>query len=177
MIVEKVLKLLKTGMDFAQQALAGNYLGIPYSKLDCQALVERVLEDVTGKKYNWRGSNDMFRNACDYIRPVGDDPVPPGYLLFTVKHDGGETQRGYHDDLGNAAHVGIRLFESGKEGAIHSTAGGVQYAEFPDKKRWTHCGKLKCLDYSEESPDKEKVKRLIYDAMACLKEVLDIYES
>ena len=164
---------MKTGVDFAQQAITGNYLGIPYSKLDCQALIERVLKDTTGKSYNWKGSNDMYRNACQYIRPVGTDPVPAGYLLFTVRNDGGEVERGYHDDLGNAAHVGIRLFETGKEGSIHSTTGGVQYSAFPDARRWTHCGPLKCLDYSEETTDTEKIRRLIEDAIACLKEVLD----
>ena len=165
-------KLLKTGNDFAQQAIAGNYLGIPYSTLDCQALIERILKDLTGKRYNWRGSNDMYRNACQFIRPVGEDPVPAGYLLFTVKHDGGEVKRGYHDDLGNASHVGIRLFETGKQGSIQSTTGGVQFAEFP-ARRWTHCGPLKFLDYSEKTTDTEKIRRLIEDAIACMKEVLD----
>lgn len=167
---------MKTGVDFARQAIDGHYIGIPYSKLDCQALIEKILYDTTGKRYNWRGSNDMYRNACQYIRPIGDDPVPAGYLLFTVKHDGGELERGYHDDLGNAAHVGIRLFEDGGEGSIHSTTGGVQYAQFPDRKRWTHCGPLKCLEYETESPgpDKDRIRLLLSDAIACLKEVLDI---
>ena len=170
---------MKTGVDFAQQAIAGGYIGIPYSKLDCQALIEKVLYDTTGKRYNWRGSNDMYRNACQYVLPIGDDPVPPGYLLFTVKYDGGEQERGYHDDLGNAAHVGIRLFETGKEGSIHSSTGGVQYAPYPDGKRWTHCGPLKCLEYTtgKTGEDRQKIKNLIQDAIACLKEVLDEYEN
>lgn len=170
--MEKVWKLLKTGIDFAQQAIAGNYIGIPYSDLDCQAFVERVLKDTTDKRYNWKGSNDMYRNACQFIRPVGEDPVPAGYLLFTLKNDGGEVERGYKDGLGNACHVGIRLFETGSEGSIHSTTGGVQFAEFP-ARRWTHCGPLKCLDYSETEADTEKIRNLINDAIACLKEVLN----
>ena len=34
-----------SGSDLAEQAVTGNYVGIPYSKLDCQGFVEEVLKD------------------------------------------------------------------------------------------------------------------------------------
>ena len=59
--------LTTTGAAVAEQAKTGGYIGIPYSKLDCQAFVEQVLRDLgvrkpDGSVYNWRGSNSMFRN-------------------------------------------------------------------------------------------------------------------
>mgnify|MGYP003291983947 CR=1 FL=1 len=37
--------LTTTGSAVAEQAKTGGYIGIPYSKLDCQAFVEQVLRD------------------------------------------------------------------------------------------------------------------------------------
>lgn len=126
---------------------------IPYSKLDCQAFVERVLRDC-GVVRDWKGSNDMWRNALSWSgtleecrKAYGDIPI--GAWLFTVKNDGGEVSRGYHDKKGNAAHVGI--YCGADLGTMHSTTGGVQAGPWPDPKRWTHCGLCKYIDYPVET--------------------------
>lgn len=129
---------------FAQQAATGGYVGIPYSRLDCQAFVQRVLSDC-GYKHNWRGSNHIWREAVKDREqlPTDRETIPAGVLLFTIKNDGGERQRGYNDNMGNAAHVGIYL---GGGKVIHSTTGGVQWDNV-SSKRWTHYAKLLCIDY------------------------------
>ncbi len=39
-----------SGEDLAKQAVTGNYVGIPYSRLDCQGFVEEVLKDCGVRK-------------------------------------------------------------------------------------------------------------------------------
>ena len=161
---------------YAYQATNGGYIGVPYSKLDCQGFVEKVLADC-GIKKDWRGSNDMWRNALSWKGTIKEAEakfgrVPFGAWLFTIKHDGGEVERGYHDDQGNAVHVGIRIQDS----AIHSTVGGVQYCAFPDPKRWTHVGLCKYIDFSGYtlSTKKEKLMELYNMMTSALNEMKDI---
>lgn len=130
---------------FVEQAFNGNYIGIPYSQLDCQAFVERVLSDC-GEKHDWRGSNHMWREALSVKAKITNEmAIPAGALLFTVKHDGGEKERGYNDNEGNAKHVGIYL---GLSRVIHSTTGGVQWDDI-SRSRWTHFGLCKYVDYTQ----------------------------
>lgn len=144
-----------TAKQFADEARKGKYIGTPYEKLDCQALVERVLIDC-GIKYNWRGSNHMWREALTEKRPITNvDEIPMGAWLFTVKNDGGEKKRGYNDNEGNAKHVGIYL---GMGDVVHSTTGGVQYDSIYSE-RWTHWGKCKFLEY--ETPAEQAEPSLI----------------
>ena len=49
---------------FAHMAYSYKDSHIPYSKLDCQAFVERILLDC-GIRHDWRGSNHMWRDALD----------------------------------------------------------------------------------------------------------------
>ena len=142
---------------FAEKAYEYRDSKIPYSKLDCQAFVERVLSDC-GVSRNWKGSNDMWRNALSWKGTIQDaidkfGAVPPGAWLFTWVNDGGEVKRGYHDGLGNAKHVGICTLKG--KGAMHSSTGGVQECAFPDPKRWTHCGLAKDIDYRTVPDDNE----------------------
>lgn len=122
------------------RALTGQYIGISYSSLDCQALMERLLKDcgvtnpATGKAWNWRGSNHMWRECVDSRHKINEGTPPPGAWVFTIKTDGGEKARGYHDTMGNAAHVGLYC---GDGIVIHSTTGGVQWDNITSK-RWTH---------------------------------------
>lgn len=149
-----------TGEQFAKQAIDGNYIGIPYSKLDCQGFVERVLADCgirkpNGTVYDWRGSNAMYRNFQQWRGSIKDaeaafGALPIGCLLYTRKTDGGEKEKGYNDNLGNFAHVGIYLGEP--HGVIHSTTGGVQWGKYPDK-RWNYCSLLSMLDYGCKNSD------------------------
>ncbi len=131
---------------FCEQALTGNYIGIPYEKLDCQAFVEQVLKDC-GEKRDWRGSNHMWREALSEKHKITNEmDIPAGAWLFTIKQDGGEKERGYNDSEGNATHVGIYL---GLSRVIHSTTGGVQWDDI-SRPRWTHYGLAKCIDYTQD---------------------------
>lgn len=161
---------------FADQAEHGGYIGIPYKTLDCQGFVERVLRDC-GIKKDWRGSNHMWRDALswkgtvkDAIEKYGD--VPVGAWLFTVKDDGGEVERGYHDTEGNAAHVGIRL----QNCAIHSTTGGVQFCAFP-AARWTHCGLCKYIDYSEKADTRKQIEEKLNEIIAAVNALRNLMEG
>ena len=98
-----------TGEQFAEKALTGGYIGIPYERLDCQGFVERVLADCgvrkpNGTVYDWRGSNAMYRNYFQWRGTVKEceskyGMIPQGALVFTRKTDGGEVEKGYHDGL------------------------------------------------------------------------------
>ena len=128
---------------YVERALTGGYLGIPYEKLDCQAFVEQVLKDCNSLSENWRGSNHMWREAV-YDRSDDMGTVVPGEWLFKVAHDGGEVERGYRDDMGNAYHVGIYC---GDGEVIHSTTiGGVQMGTI---NGWTHHAKCIDVDYGD----------------------------
>lgn len=129
---------------YVDRALTGGYLGTPYKQLDCQAFVEQVLKDCNALSKNWRGSNQMWREAV-YDRSDDMAAILPGEWLFKVSHDGGEIPRGYHDEMGNAYHVGIYC---GNGDVIHSTTGGVQMGTISG---WTHHAKCVDVDYGEES--------------------------
>jgi len=87
------------------------YIGQPYSQMDCQALVEKMLADA-GVHMDLAGSNAWFRKMTwvgtpeDCKRLFGE--VPVGAFLFIWKQDGGEVQRGYTDGKGNATHIGVK---------------------------------------------------------------------
>lgn len=148
-----------TGTGYAIQATSQKYSTLKYSDCDCQGFVEKVLIDYgvhssSGKFYNWRGSNHIWRVALQWkgtileaMEKFGD--VPEGALAFIVKNDGGEQKRGYHDSEGNATHVGIY---TGQGQVRHSTRtrsqDGVGY-NLLQNKSWTHIGLLSCLDYSQ----------------------------
>ena len=134
---------------FAATAYSYRDSHIPYSKYDCQAFVEKVLHDC-GITHDWRGSNHMWRDALSYKARITDyDAIPAGAWVFTVKNDGGEMDRGYRDDQGNAKHVGIYL---GGGEVIHSTTGGVQMDRITSS-RWTHYGTCKYIQFGETASD------------------------
>lgn len=149
--------LKTTGKDIAEQAVTGGYVGIPYSKLDCQGFVEQVLKDLgvrkpDGSPYNWRGSNSMFRNYIGWRGTIEEcrqtfGEIPVGAFLFLVKHDGGEVERGYHDDLGNASHVGLYLGTTPKPCMDSQGNRGVDYCKL---SVFTHVGLMEMVDYYNE---------------------------
>lgn len=148
--------------DFAQYANQRKWIGIPYEQWDCQKYVEQMLKGV-GAFHDWRGSNDMWRNALSNKGTIAEmkqrqgGQLKPGTWLFTIKHDGKEDKSRYKDGV-NAAHVGIYI---GGGRVMHSTTGGVQ-ADVIDSKRWTHAGECKLLDYGTANNDKsdmDKVKQ------------------
>ena len=180
--------LRTTGQDMAEQAVTGGYVGQPYSKWDCQAFVEQVLKDLEvrkpdGNPYNWKGSNSMFRN---YIRWRGTIEecktkfgcIPQGAFMFLVKNDGGEEERGYHDGLGNASHVGLYVGTSPLPVMDSQPTGGVQYRKL---SIFTHVGLMDMIDYSsspEPAPRTElDAVRIIRNADSTDEEVLEALKT
>jgi hypothetical protein len=154
-----------TGQQYAEQALSSKYDNLKYSQYDCQAFVELVLRDcgvrtASGAVYNWKGSNDMWRNALKWRGTLDEciqtfGCIPAGAWVFMVKHDGGEIPRGYHDDEGNASHVGIYCRPESTKSVRDSTKGtnrdGVGYRPVTD---FTHVG-IPCVLYFGDQSDPE----------------------
>ena len=115
------------------------YLGRSYSEMDCQAFMEKCLQNV-GIVMDLKGSNAWYRKCQDEgwtgtpeecVKTFGS--VPKGAFLFIHAYDGGEEKRGYHDGKGNASHIGLKTGRG--DGAIHSSAsrGCVATSKFADK--------------------------------------------
>ena len=107
----------RTGKQYADQAKLPKYEKLKYSDVDCQAFCELVLKDIgirqpNGAVYNWKGSNDMARNACSWIGTKEEcikkfGYIPVGAWTFMWDNTGNEKQRGYYDGKGNYSHIGI----------------------------------------------------------------------
>lgn len=142
-----------TGRECADRAMAlADGATIPYvlggetlSGLDCQGLIEFVVRDLGGRM-SYRGSNDMLRNACTRVEPLGAASPEPGCVLFIVKHDGGEPAH-YNDGLGNASHVG--WYTGGRHEVVHASSSRGQVAPSTLKNGWTHIGWLKAVQYNQ----------------------------
>ena len=166
--------ILRTaGADVAEQAKTGGYLGIPYSKYDCQAFVEQVLKDLgvrrpDGNPYNWRGSNAMFRQEIRWRGTIDEciqkfGCIPLGAFVFKVKFDGGEAVRGYHDALGNATHVGLYVGGTPNPVMDSQPTGGIQYRKL---SIFTHVGLMSMIDYATapeppSDPDEENALKAV----------------
>lgn len=137
-----------TAQECQELAKISELIGVPYSKLDCQALMEEILTRGGVPHKNWIGSNDMWRNAVTDTAAISEwKEIPVGAWLFTIKHDGKEPSY-YHDGI-NAAHVG---WYCGNGKVIHSTTGGVQWDTLTSG-RWTHAALCKLLEYPEGAAD------------------------
>lgn len=108
-----------TGGDYAEEAKKSKYDKLTYGQYDCQAFCELVLKNLgvrmsNGKAFDWRGSNDMYRNAVSWVGTIEDckrkfGEIPLGAWAFMWDTTGNERQRGYYDGLGNASHIGIYI--------------------------------------------------------------------
>ena len=108
-----------TGKEYAEQAKNPKYDKLKYSQYDCQAFCELVLRDLgvrqpNGKAYDWRGSNDMFRNAVSWVGTLEEcrqkfGEIPLGAWAIMWDTTGAEKDRGYYDGKGNASHIGIYI--------------------------------------------------------------------
>lgn len=155
---------------FAVLADDPKYNKYKYSDLDCQAFVEKVLYDCgcrksDGSAYNWRGSNSMWRNALSWkgtkaecIQKFGCIPV--GAWVFQLVYDGGEKDRGYDDNEGNAQHVGIYVGDDKVRDSTRTKSGrdGVGTRSINDFNR---IGLCKYLDYSADSGDNTIVQTIL----------------
>ena len=116
-------QLYRTGKQYADQAKKSEYDKLTYSQVDCQAFCELVLKDIgvrnsKGVPYNWKGSNDMARNAVSWIGTLDEcrqrfGVIPVGSWAFIWENKTGkERERGYTDGKGNYSHVGIYVGQS-----------------------------------------------------------------
>lgn len=138
-----------TGKECIDKAKISELIGIPYNKLDCQALIEKILMRGGIQCKNFRGSNHMWREMVRNRRDKYTNIIP-GTILFTVKLDGGEKKRGYHDSYGNACHVGMYVGNGYEGNVIHSTAGGVQWDDI-SSSRWNWAADCIYFDRAEDS--------------------------
>ena len=180
--------LRTTGADMAEQAITGGYVGTPYSKLDCQGFVEQVLKDLSVRKpdgtpYNWRGSNSMWRNYIKWKGTIAEckakfGEIPLGAFMFLVKYDGGEVEKGYHDDQGNASHVGLYVGSSTLPCMDSQGNRGVDYCKL---NVFTHVGLMDMIDYyNEPEPapyDELDAVRIIRDADSTDEQVLEALKT
>ena len=133
---------------------------------DCQGFVEKVIWNCGASKKempDYRGSNDMFRNACSWTGTIAEAKrlgyLVPGAVLFIVDHNGGEPSSYKGDGLGNASHIGFYLGEPGfydtwlhkQCNAAHSSASRGRACGSTLKNAWTHVGLLKAVDYGKSS--------------------------
>ena len=169
------MKLKVLGTVYAEQAQRAAYNRYTYDQLDCQGFVEQVLKDLDVRKpdgtpYNWRGSNSMYRNYIDW-RGTKDEAIekfggiPLGAFMFKVVHDGGEEEKGYHDGLGNAQHVGIycggqlvRDSTRYKNSSGQYVRNGVGDA---DLKAFNMVGLMSMIDYDQDQEYNEDVKEMV----------------
>ena len=125
---------------------------------DCQGLIEAVVRALGGE-ISYRGSNDMFRNACSYVGTLDqtrrEGRLVPGAVLFIVKNDGGEPPQ-YKDGLGNASHMG--WYTGGRYEVVHASSSKGKVTPSTLKNAWTHVGWLKAVDY--DSVQKEEVQEM-----------------
>ena len=100
---------------------ASDFLGIPYSTLDCQAFVEKCLREI-GIIINLAGSNAWYREVMAHgwvgtpeecRKKYGE--VPAGAFLFILEQNGKEPEKYHGDGIGNASHIGIYTGETAEE--------------------------------------------------------------
>lgn len=166
-----------TGIQYGKKAEDPSYNSLKYSQVDCQAFCEKVLKDLgvrksNGAVYDWRGSNDMWRNAVSWKGTIAEarqkfGQIPVGSWAFMVSHDGGEIPRGYHDDQGNAAHIAIVVNQNQVRDSTKGTGrDGVAYRKLSD---FNMIGLPKMLDFDNtnhniieiEAESVKKVKSLL----------------
>ena len=113
-----MIELYRTGKQYADQAKNKKYDSLKYADADCQAFCEIVLRDIgvrndKGLPYNWKGSNDIARNAVSWIGTKEEciskfGEIPLGAWAFIWENKTGkEKDRGYYDNKGNYSHIGI----------------------------------------------------------------------
>lgn len=138
------------------EALAGT---IRYEEMDCQSFVEHVV-NACGGSMDYRGSNDMFRNACTWTGTVSQalraGKLVPGALLFIREEDGAPAA--YDDGLGNFSHVGVYCgYEDCETADSGKSRGGVGIRAMTDHV-WTHAGLAKAIEYGQSGQEETKAQ-------------------
>lgn len=170
---------------FAEVADRPEYDKYKYEQLDCQGFVEKVLYDSgvrkpDGSRYNWRGSNSMWRSALSWRGTIAEavqkfGTLPAGAWAFIVTDDGGEKDRGYTDGEGNASHVGIYVGGGIVRDSTRSTntkRDGVGSRSIND---FNMIGLCKYLDYDVQNVNnKSQIKSILDDIENKLRELREV---
>lgn len=123
-------------------------------KQDCQGHVEVCVRD-NGGVMSYIGSNDMFRNACDWVGTIAEARalgyLVPGALLFQVKANPKPEdypERYHGDGKGNAQHVGYWI---GREDVqlTHASSSAGRVTTGTLHSSWNYVALAKAIDYSE----------------------------
>jgi hypothetical protein len=134
--------------------------GASLQGMDCQGLVKYCAKR-NGLTLAYKGSNDMFRNACSAVYSLADarkaGVVKPGAVCFILDRDGAEPDQYKRDGLGNASHVGVvTLAREAWSVDASASAGRVRARDERNAKScWTHIGLLKSVNYNEPGEDED----------------------
>ena len=161
-----------TGKECIEKANINELIGIPYNKLDCQALIEKILMRGGIQCKNFRGSNHMWREMVTNRRDKYTNIIP-GTILFTVKLDGGEKKRGYKDSYGNACHVGMYVGNGYEGNVIHSTTGGVQWDDI-SSNRWNWVAD--CIYFERTEDTQTDLEQYFSDFIEELEKLISKYK-
>ena len=125
----------------------------------------------------------MWRNHIQWKGTIEDckkkfGEIPQGAFLFLLKWDGKEAERGYHDGLGNATHVGLYLGTAPLPVMDSQPTGGVQYRKL---SIFTHVGLMDMIDYYNEPEPAPRTEldavRIIRNADSTDEEVLEALKT
>lgn len=145
---------------------------------DCQGFIEAVVRKLGGKM-SYRGSNDMFRNACTMIVPLDEakqfNLLQPGGALFILKHDDKELVHGYPAGLGNASHVGF--YTGGKYFCVHSSSVQNDVVGADASYPWTHFGLFKEIAYDDTPLETPVDTKYLISIISRLDEILKDLKS
>ena len=118
----------------------------------------------------------MWRNALAWKGTISDclhryGEIPRGAWLFIVANDGGEKEKGYNDNAGNAKHVAIYCGTSPdpvRDSTRTNDRNGVGYRSI---KSFTHVGLPFMIDYdtAPTSADSNVTKEEALKALDILK--------
>ncbi|MBQ1778070.1 MAG: hypothetical protein IIZ93_07935 [Acidaminococcaceae bacterium] len=177
----------RTGKQYADQAKLPKYEKLKYSDVDCQAFCELVLKDLgirqaNGAVYNWKGSNDMARNACSWIGTKEEcikkfGYIPVGAWAFMWDDTGNEKQRGYFDGKGNYSHIGIFVGDNIVRDStrIKDSTGKVIRDGVANRNlsAFNRIGLCKLLDFGTDSSynNDDKIKAVLSDIRNKLSEL------
>ena len=177
----------RTGKQYSDQAKLPKYEKLKYSDVDCQAFCELVLKDLgirqaNGAVYNWKGSNDMARNACSWIGTKEEcikkfGFIPVGAWAFMWDNTGNEKQRGYFDGKGNYSHIGIFVGDNIVRDStrIKDSTGKVIRDGVANRNlsAFNRIGLCKLLDFGAESSynKDDKIKAVLSDIRNKLSEL------
>lgn len=174
---------MKTGLEFAENALLPKWDKYTYDRLDCQAFVEAVLKDIGVRKpnggvYDWRGSNSMYRNYYAWRGTIDEckqkfGTIPVGAFVY-VWQPTGEEEVGYKDGLGNCTHVGIYCGNNVVRDSTRSTKTGRNGVGTRTLSGFSRVSLFDGLSYSLDEQGKPSYNSTVENILSQLADVRNI---